>query len=107
MVGGFTHEISADEYLRLAEAMDATREFALASVDLFRDFDTVDVQTEGDLLAMVAPDAYPVCTSDTLRFVRAGYDFRCPGRGRGDRGVPGGAFRRLPRPGAPHGAALS
>ena len=74
-MGGFTHEISADEYLRLAEAMDATREFALASVDLFRDFDTVDVQTEGDLLAMVAPDAYPVCTSDTLRFVRAGYDF--------------------------------
>ena len=62
VVGGFTHEISADEYLRLAEAMDATREFALASVDLFRDFDTVDVQTEGDLLAMVAPDAYPVCT---------------------------------------------
>ena len=75
VVGGFTHEISADEYLRLAEAMDATREFALASVDLFRDFDTVDVQTEGDLLAMVAPGAYPVCTSDTLRFVRAGYDF--------------------------------
>ena len=35
----------------------------------------MDVQTEGDLLAMVAPDAYPVCTSDTLRFVRAGYDF--------------------------------
>ena len=30
VVGGFTHEISADEYLRLAEAMDATREFALA-----------------------------------------------------------------------------
>ncbi|MFR5091547.1 MAG: nickel-dependent hydrogenase large subunit [Adlercreutzia equolifaciens] len=75
VMGGFTHEISADEYLRLAEAMDATREFALASVDLFRDFDTVDVQTEGDLLAMVAPGAYPVCTSDTLRFVRAGYDF--------------------------------
>lgn len=75
VVGGFTHEISADEYLRLAEAMDATREFALASVDLFRDFDTVDVQTEGDLLAMVAPGAYPVCASDTLRFVRAGYDF--------------------------------
>ena len=34
VVGGFTHEISADEYLRLAEAMDDTREFALASVDL-------------------------------------------------------------------------
>ncbi len=44
-------------------------------MDLFRDFDTVDVQTEGDLLAMVAPGTYPVCTSDTLRFVRAGYDF--------------------------------
>ena len=28
--GGFTHEISADEYLRLAEAMDATRGFAFS-----------------------------------------------------------------------------
>lgn len=77
VVGGFTHEIDAAEYLRLAEAMDGARAFALQAVDLFRDFDTIDVQTEGDLLAMVAPGAYPVCTSDTARFVRAGYDFDC------------------------------
>lgn len=75
VVGGFTHEIAPAEYLRLADAMDEARPFALECVDLFRDFDTLDVQTEGDLLAMVAPGAYPVCTSDTARFVRAGYDF--------------------------------
>lgn len=75
VVGGFTHEITVSEYLRLADAMDEARAFALASVDLFRDFDTIDVQTEGDMLAMTAPNAYPVCTSDTARFVRAGYDF--------------------------------
>lgn len=75
VVGGFTHEIEPAEYLRLADAMDRARPFALECVDLFRDFDTLDVQTEGDLLAMVAPGAYPVCTSDTARFVRAGYDF--------------------------------
>ncbi len=75
VVGGFTHEIAPSEYLRLAEAMDEARAFALASVDLFRDFDTIAVQTEGDMLAMVAPGTYPVCTSDTARFVRAGYDF--------------------------------
>ena len=75
VVGGFTHEISADEYVRLAEAMDEARAFACEAVDLFRDFDTVDIQTEGDLLAMVAPGSYPVCTSDTARFVRSGYDF--------------------------------
>lgn len=77
VVGGFTHEIDAAEYLRLAEAMDEARGFALQAVDLFRDFDTIDVQTEGDLLAMVQPGSYPVCTSDTARFVRAGYDFNC------------------------------
>lgn len=75
VVGGFTHEMSVDDYLRMAEAMDEARPFALQAVDLFRDFDTIDIQTEGDLLAMVAPGSYPVCTSDTARFVRSEYDF--------------------------------
>lgn len=75
VVGGFTHEISAEEYLDLAERMDAAKDFALSCVDLFNDFDVVDIQTEGDMLAMVAPGAYPVIDSDTARFVRAGYDF--------------------------------
>ncbi|MEY8461634.1 Ni/Fe hydrogenase subunit alpha [Eggerthellaceae bacterium 24-137] len=75
VVGGFTHEIAPAEYLRLADAMDDARAFALECVDLFRDFDTIDVQTDGDLLAMAEPGSYPVCTSDTVRFVRADYDF--------------------------------
>ncbi|WP_165051406.1 MULTISPECIES: Ni/Fe hydrogenase subunit alpha [unclassified Adlercreutzia] len=75
VVGGFTHEISPDEYLELAEKLEAAQPFALAAVDLFNDFDVVDVQTEGDMLAMVAPGAYPVIDSDTARFVRSGVEF--------------------------------
>ncbi|WP_165172867.1 Ni/Fe hydrogenase subunit alpha [Adlercreutzia sp. ZJ242] len=75
VVGGFTHEISSDEYLELAEKLEAAQPFALAAVDLFNDFDVIDVQTEGDMLAMVAPGAYPVIDSDTARFVRSGVEF--------------------------------
>ncbi|WP_172136670.1 Ni/Fe hydrogenase subunit alpha [Adlercreutzia sp. ZJ473] len=75
VVGGFTHEISSGEYLELAEKLEAAQPFALAAVDLFNDFDVVDVQTEGDMLAMVAPGAYPVIDSDTARFVRSGVEF--------------------------------
>lgn len=77
VVGGFTHEISADEYLELADKMDAMADFAAECVDLFRDFDVVDMATEGDMLAMVAPDAYPAADSDTARFVVGGYEFNC------------------------------
>lgn len=76
VVGGFTHEISPAEYLELAEKLEAAQPFALAAVDLFNDFDVVDVQTEGDMLAMVAPGAYPVIDSDTARFVRSGVEFQ-------------------------------
>lgn len=75
VVGGFTHELSSAEYLDLAEKMDAMSEFAVACVDLFKGFDVVDIQTKGDMLAMVQPGAYPVSTSDTARFVVAGYEF--------------------------------
>lgn len=77
VVGGFTHEISRDEYLELAEKMDASKEFALAAVDLFNGFSVPDIQTQGDMLAMVAPGYYPVIDSDTVRFVREGYEFDC------------------------------
>ncbi|MDO4290369.1 MAG: Ni/Fe hydrogenase subunit alpha [Eggerthellaceae bacterium] len=76
VVGGFTHEMSAAEYLEMADKLDAAGEFALAAVDLFNDFDVVDVQTEGEMLAMVAPGAYPVIDSDTARFVRSGAEFQ-------------------------------
>ena len=75
VIGGFIHEISSDEYLALADKMDSMLDFALDSVDLFNDFGSVDIQTEGDMLAMVDPGRYPVLGSDTARFVRAGYDF--------------------------------
>lgn len=90
VVGGFTNEISKDEYLALAEKLDEQLEFASTCVDLFRGFDTLPLITEGDFLAMKAPTedqlealgateplddptspyAYPVMASDTLEFVR-------------------------------------
>lgn len=75
VVGGFTDEISKDEYLELADKMEAMIEFAKACVDLFDDFGSVPMKTEGDMIAMVEPGCYPVIGSDTARFVRAGYDF--------------------------------
>ncbi len=75
VIGGFTHEISSDEYLRLAEKMDGMVDFALAAVDLFNDFAVPGFQTQGDLLAMVAPDGYPVIGSDEALFVRSGTKF--------------------------------
>lgn len=75
VVGGFTDEISKEEYLELAEKMDGMVEFAQTCVDLFDDFGSVPMKTEGDMIAMVEPGCYPVIGSDTARFVRAGYDF--------------------------------
>ncbi len=75
VVGGFTHEVGAEEYLKLADKMEAAMDFAEEAVDLIASFEVLDLRTEGDFLAMVAPEGYPVCGSDTARFVRAGYDF--------------------------------
>lgn len=75
VVGGFTHEISSQEYLELATEMDERLEFALACVDLFDGFGAIDMATEGDMLAMVEAGTYPVIGSRTARFVRGEYDF--------------------------------
>lgn len=75
VVGGFTHEMTREGYLELADKLEEAVDFACASVDLFNDFGAVALETEGDMLAMVAPGAYPVIDSDTVRFVRAGYEF--------------------------------
>ncbi len=75
VVGGFTHELSAGEYLELADKMDASVEFALETVDLFRSFAVPDIATEGDMLAMVEDGRYPVQGSDTARFLKAGIEF--------------------------------
>lgn len=77
VVGGFTHEIAADEYVELADKLDAMREFATATVDLFHSFDVPDMETEGDMLAMGAPDRYAVVDSRTVRLLGAGLSFDC------------------------------
>lgn len=70
VVGGFTSELSADGYRMLADQLDGMVDFALASVDLFNGFGSVDLQTQGDMLAMVEAGAYPVIGSDEALFVR-------------------------------------
>lgn len=75
VVGGFTHEIEASEYLELADKMDAMVPFVLKTVDLFDSFDVPDIATEGDMLAMVMDDYYPIECSDTARFLKAGIEF--------------------------------
>lgn len=75
VVGGFTDEISKDEYLELADKMEGMIDFAKQCVDLFDDFGSVPMQTEGDMLAMVEPGRYPVIGSNEAIFVRGGYTF--------------------------------
>ncbi len=75
VVGGFTHELEAGECRELADKMDEARAFASATVDLFDSFEVPDIQTAGDMLAMVAPDRYPVCDSRTARFLDADLTF--------------------------------
>ena len=75
VVGGFTHEISRDDYLALADKLEAAVPFAEQVVDLFNGFSVPDIQTAGDMLAMVQEGYYPVCTSRDAAFVRGGDEF--------------------------------
>ena len=75
VVGGFTSEPARDEYLRLADAMEAQIPFAEAVVDLFNSFAVTEFETRGDLLATVEPGGYPVQSSNTLRFLQAAEEF--------------------------------
>ena len=75
VVGGFTHEISSDEYLELAEKMEGFVSFAVKTVDLFNSFSVPDIQTKGDMLAMVQDGYYPVERSDTARFLHSDITF--------------------------------
>ena len=75
VVGGFTHEPTRDEYLAMADKLDAEREFARAVVDLFNGFAVPDIATQGDMMAMVAEGRYPVADSRWARFLDAGVTF--------------------------------
>lgn len=75
VVGGFTRELSDDEYRKLAEKLRAAIEFAVTTVDVFNRFPVPDIETAGDMLAMVAPQRYPVCDSRRARFLVSGEEF--------------------------------
>ncbi|MEG1196938.1 MAG: Ni/Fe hydrogenase subunit alpha [Raoultibacter sp.] len=75
VTGGFTHEITAVDYLDLADKMDALMPFALETVDLFASFEVPPLHSEGDMLAMFAPDHYAVVRSDTAQFLDADAPF--------------------------------
>lgn len=75
VVGGFTYEISRDEYLAFAERLQDMLPFALATVDVFNSFEVPDLTSSGDVLAMYSPHKYAVCDSGTARFVDAGITF--------------------------------
>ncbi|MEG0323166.1 MAG: nickel-dependent hydrogenase large subunit, partial [Raoultibacter sp.] len=75
VVGGFTHEITAAEYLELADKMEAMIPFALQTIDLFDSFEVPDLATEGDMLAMVMDGYYPVECSDRARLLRFDVEF--------------------------------
>lgn len=75
VVGGFTHEISSEEYLDLAQKMEEMIPFAVKTVDLFNSFSIPEIETQGDMLAMVEEDYYPIECSDTARFLKADITF--------------------------------
>ena len=75
VVGGFTHEISADEYRELADKLRVASDFAVETVDVFRAFEVPVIETAGDMLAMVDEGRYPVSDSRTARFLVAGIEF--------------------------------
>ncbi len=77
VVGGFTSEPSSEDFLALADKLEAMIPFTEESVDLFAGFEALPLQTEGDFLAMVEPGAYPVCTSQNALFVRSDQEFSC------------------------------
>lgn len=75
VVGGFTHEISAVEYLELADKLEAMVPFALEGVDLFRSFRIQPLSSDSDMLAMVDDETYAVERSNKARFLKAGETF--------------------------------
>lgn len=75
VVGGFTAEPKARQFLDLADKLEQAMPFACRTVDLFRTFPLPGIETGGELLAQYQQGAYPVCTSSTMELVRDGVRF--------------------------------
>lgn len=78
VVGGFTAEPTAEQYLRLASKLEDAMGFACKAVDLFRTFPCPAIETGGEMLAQYQEGAYPVCTSSVMELVRDGVRFDSP-----------------------------
>lgn len=74
VVGGFTHEMSRDEYLALADRLAAMRPFCEQVVDVFAGFGVPEIESEGDFLALQEPGHYAV-VSGKPAFARGGEQF--------------------------------
>lgn len=76
VTGGFTHEMTRDEYLQLAQKLEAAKAFAVQAVDLFGSFEVPKIESANERLAMVEPERYPVEGSPVARFLDAGIEFQ-------------------------------
>ena len=77
VVGGFTSEPTAQQYLEMASRLEDAIDFAVQTVDIFNDFPVPSLQTDGDMMAMVQEGAYPISTSSDFAFVRSGTRYTC------------------------------
>jgi coenzyme F420-reducing hydrogenase alpha subunit len=72
VVGGFTSEPGRPVLAELAGRLDAAVRFAEECCDLFKSFSAPALETAGDFLSLVEPDAYAVA-SGCLKAVRQGW----------------------------------
>ena len=77
VVGGFTSEPTAQQYLDMAQQLDKALEFALTTVDVFNGFPVPSLATDGEMMAMVQEGAYPISLSREFEFVKSGARFDC------------------------------
>lgn len=77
VVGGFTSEPTAQQYLDMAQQLDKALEFALTTVDVFNGFPVPPLATDGEMMAMVQESAYPISLSREFEFVKSGARFDC------------------------------
>lgn len=79
VVGGFTHEMTPEEYLEMADKLAAMRSFAETAVDVFASFDVPSIESKGDFLALHEDGHYavvsgrPTFASDNVSFAPCEY----------------------------------
>ena len=62
VVGGFTHEMSAEDYLEMADKLAAMRPFCEKVVDVFASFQVPQLESEGDFIALREDGHYAVAS---------------------------------------------